>query len=31
MDWNGGMDYWSGVLDWTATPINQRMHVLNVI
>ena len=30
-DWNGEMDYWSGVVDWSATPINLRMHVLNVI
>ena len=24
VEWNGGVDYWSGVLNWSATPTNAQ-------
>ena len=38
LEWNDGLERWNGLLEWStgldywsATPINQRMRVLNVI
>ena len=32
MEWNGGMDYWSGALDWTTgVPRPQIGHAHNTM
>ena len=33
VEWNGGVDYWSGVLDWitrSATPINAQFGPISM-
>ena len=27
VEWNGGMDYWNGILEWTGTR-SLRLHVI---